>query len=263
MTRPSRFETFVGVSSGLHVLAALVVVAWALAAPRPKPKVSMLELVGPPPKGNDGGEVGSLTKEPAPAAAPPAEKPAENTPPPVLQKIPPASAPLPARSAPKPDAKALSKAAPAPSAKAAGPTPKTAPSTGKATSGATSGAAAPPAGLHAGTSGKPDGDTLSLVSGQGLPSPMAMWLSRVKFQVERNWRAPEGLVGVQSMPEIVFSVARDGRASRVQLKVRSGNPTLDRLALRTVQAVEAFPPVPDVWPEDKVVVRYVLQYAPQ
>jgi len=65
------------------------------------------------------------------------------------------------------------------------------------------------------------------------------------------------------MPEVVFSVARDGRASRVQLKVRSGNPTLDRLALRAVQSVESFPPVPDVWPEDKVVVRYVLQYAPQ
>ena len=90
---------------------------------------------------------------------------------------------------------------------------------------------------------------------------MALWLSRVKFQVERNWRAPDGLTGVQAPPEVVFQVARDGRASHVQLRTRSGNPTLDRLALRAVQAVETFPPVPEVWPEDRVVVRYVLQYA--
>ena len=92
---------------------------------------------------------------------------------------------------------------------------------------------------------------------------MAMWLSRVKYAVERNWRAPEGLAGVATMPEVVFQVARDGRPSRVQLKTKSGNPTLDRLALRAVQAVESFPPVPDVWPQNDVVVRYVLQYASQ
>jgi protein TonB len=90
---------------------------------------------------------------------------------------------------------------------------------------------------------------------------MALWLSRVKFQVERNWRAPDGLTGVTSPPEVVFQVERDGRSARVQLKTRSGNPTLDRLALRAVQVVESFPPVPDSWPEDRVVVRYVLQYA--
>ena len=92
---------------------------------------------------------------------------------------------------------------------------------------------------------------------------MALWLSRVKFQVERNWRAPEGLSGVQAPPEVVFQVARDGRADRIQLKTRSGNTTLDRLALRAVQAVDNFPPIPEVWPEDRVVVRYVLEYAPR
>lgn len=83
----------------------------------------------------------------------------------------------------------------------------------------------------------------------------------VKSKVEANWRAPEGLSGVKQMPEIVFQIDRGGRPSMVQLKVRSGNASLDRLALRAVQAVEMFPPVPDPWPEDKVVIRYVLQYA--
>jgi periplasmic protein TonB len=253
MTRPGRFETFVGVSSGLHLLAALALFAWAFAAPKPKPKASIFELVGPPPKGDDGGEVGQRSPQTPSAAAPAPEPVAEKAPPPAPQKAPPI-APAPTKAVAKPEPKAPSKPVPA---------PKTAPSTGKASSGAASGTAALPEGVHAGTPGKPNGDTLSLTPGQGLPSPMAMWLSRVKFQVERNWRAPEGLVGIQAMPEIVFVVSRDGRPSRVQLKVRSGNPTLDRLALRAVQSVDAFPPVPDVWPEDKVIVRYVLQYAPQ
>ena len=103
---------------------------------------------------------------------------------------------------------------------------------------------------------------MSVGEGQGLPSPMTLWLSRVKYLVERNWRAPLGLAGIKDMPEIVFSVARDGRASMAQLRKRSGNPTLDRLALRAVQSVDVFPPVPDAWPQEMVVVRYVLQYAP-
>jgi protein TonB len=113
-----------------------------------------------------------------------------------------------------------------------------------------------------GKAGTLNGDTLSLGGGQGVPSAMGLWLSRVKYLVERNWRAPPGLAGVKDMPEVVFSVALDGRPSMVKMRQKSGNPTLDRLALRAVQSVDLFPPVPSAWPEDKVVLRYVLQYAP-
>lgn len=259
MTHSGRFDAFVWISAGLHLLVAALVLAWALSAPRPKPPAAIFELVGIPPRGNGGGEVRPVPSESAPPAAPPAEppvapreapdKPAPTPPPDASARVLPRQKPAPAPLAKTPPGPAASR--PSTSTPAA--------KTGSAKGG--SGAAA--AGTHPGTAGRPDGDTLSVSGAQGLPSPMSLWLSRVKYQVERNWRAPEGLAGVVAMPEVVFQVARDGRPSRVQLKTKSGNPTLDRLALRAVQAVESFPPVPDVWPQNDVVVRYVLQYAPQ
>lgn len=270
MTKKSkftRFDTFVGISIGLHVLAACLLVVFAL-SPKTKPplNISTFELVGNPPEGNDGGSspvpVASgpepVSDEPAPAepTPPSAQEPTTvpvNTPPPK-----PAENAMPSKSVKSPPEPV---AQPKPTGKTTPASAATSASAGNQSSGAT-------ANSQQGTTGKPgkkgviDGDTLSVGGGQGLPSPMALWLSRVKYLVERNWRAPPGLAGIKEMPEIVFSVARDGRASMAQLRQRSGNPTLDRLALRAIQSVDAFPPVPDAWPEDKVVLRYVLQYAP-
>jgi TonB family protein len=154
------------------------------------------------------------------------------------------------------------------SAKTAPDKSKSAPSTSDAKSKSDSKSTTAAADAQQGTTGKPgkagtlNGDTLSVGGGQGVPSAMGLWLSRVKYLVERNWRAPPGLAGVKEMPEVVFSVALDGRPSMAKMRQRSGNPTLDRLALRAVQSVDLFPPVPSAWPEDKVVLRYVLQYAP-
>lgn len=267
----TRFDTFVGISVGLHLVAASLLVVFAL-APKSKPplNISTFELVGNPPKGNDGGS------SPTPVAASPEPATEETTPadvPPVAPD-PVVSKPTPPSTEPKPVERAMptkpvptAKPVPAPPAK---PQPTSKPAPGSTATGPSAGTQATGATSNSqqGASGKPGkagvvgGDTLSVGGGQGLPSPMALWLSRVKYLVERNWRAPPGLGGVKDMPEIVFSVARDGRASMAQLRQRSGNQTLDRLALRAIQSVDAFPPVPDAWPEDKVVLRYVLQYAP-
>jgi len=275
MRKPSkftRFDTFVGISVGLHVLAASLLVVFAL-APKSKPplNISTFELVGNPPNGNDGGSSPvpvaagpePVSEEPPPTEpTPPAAPEPATVPVKVAPKTPPpdpAEKAMPTKTVTKPEPVAPSK--PQPAGKTTPASTATGPSAGTQATGATSS-------TQQGTSGKPGkagvvgGDTLSVGGGQGLPSPMALWLSRVKYLVERNWRAPPGLAGVKEMPEIVFSVARDGRASMAQLRQRSGNPTLDRLALRAIQSVDAFPPVPDAWPEDKVVLRYVLQYAP-
>jgi len=261
MTHSGRFDGFVWISAGLHVLVAALVFAWALSAPRPKPPTAIFELVGIPPRGNGGGAARSAPPEPTAPAAP-AEALESSTPAPLRapeKSVPP---PPPDKSSlnvpPKPSPASLAK--PKPGQKPSTPSSSTSAVKSESVKGATG---APAAGTHPGTPGRPDGDTLSVSGAQGLPSPMALWLSRVKYSVERNWRAPEGLAGVTAMPEVVFQVARDGRPSRVQLKTKSGNATLDRLALRSVQAVESFPPVPDVWPQNDVVVRYVLQYASQ
>jgi len=107
MTHSGRFDAFVWISAGLHVLVAALVLAWALAAPRPKPPTAIFELVGIPPRGNGGGEVRSAPPEPAPPAPPAA---APETSPPAPEKAPEKPAPTPtpdtsfAKVVPKPTA---------------------------------------------------------------------------------------------------------------------------------------------------------------
>ena len=261
MTHSGRFDAFVWISTGMHVLVVAALLALALARPHPKPPEAVFELVGIPPKGNGGGE---QVRPTPPAPAPPAQPQSSPTPAPETPKpIPPSpSKPIPAPPPKHEPSDFTAKPVPVPTSKLPSkPSSKASPSKPASESGKPSSTTATTSGPHTGTPGNANGDTLSANSGQGLPGPMALWLSRVKFLVERNWRAPDGLADVSAMPEVVFQVERDGLPSMVKLKTKSGNRTLDLLALRAVQSVESFPPVPDVWPEDRVVVRYVLLYA--
>lgn len=223
-----RFTRFVGISLAIHVVVGIALVVWAFLPSRPdRSEPLIFELVGPPSQGQPG----------PPAAPPPTPVPEPPTPDPV----PPDPVPT-----PTPDPVPLPTPTPTPA-----PTPRPDPTP-----------APPPTPLPKGpTAGQPSGDTLSVGGEGGQPTPMTLWLSRVKFQVERNWSAPGGLPGVKTNPEVVFEVARDGRHGRPALRVKSGSDLLDRLALRAISAVDAFPPVPAAWQGQTVVVRYVLQYA--
>ncbi len=223
-----RFVRFLWISAVVHCVVAVTAVAVAK-YPRAEPERPPLvfELVGAPPRG-----------VPGPPAAP---APAEEEAPVDEVAPPPEEAP---QSVPAPSPVAPPTKAPVSDARAAKPS------------------AAPSSKLPAGpAAGDPTGDTLSVGGQGGQPSVMNLWLSRVKFQVERNWNAPEGLSGVTAAPEIVFDVARDGQPSRPKLRVKSGNSVLDALALRTIAVAGRFPPVPSTWQGEVVTVRYVLEYA--
>lgn len=237
---PDRFARFLWSSVAVHVglvVVAIVVARWPRESDRNPPLT--FELVGAPPRG----AVGPPTAPPAAeeTTTPAVPEPAVAQPPP--PPVPTATMPAPSLPTPKPATQSAAKPASTPTSS----TPST---------------KAPPSPLPAGPlTGQPTGDTLSVGGQGGTPSAMTLWLSRVKFQVERNWSAPVGLPGVQTSPEVVFEVARDGRPGRPKLRVKSGSDMLDRLALRAVSAVESFPPVPSSWQGETVVVRYVLQYA--
>jgi outer membrane biosynthesis protein TonB len=237
---PDRFARFLWSSVAVHVglvVVAIVVAKWPRDPARNPPLT--FELVGAPPRGAVGPPTAPPAAEETSAPAVPEPAVAEPPPPPV----PAATMPAPSLPTPKPAAQSSTKPASTPTS--------TAPST-----------KAPTSPLPAGPlTGQPTGDTLSVGGQGGTPSAMTLWLSRVKFQVERNWSAPVGLPGVKASPEVVFEVARDGRPGRPKLRVKSGSDMLDRLALRAVSAVESFPPVPSSWQGETVVVRYVLQYA--
>ncbi len=106
-------------------------------------------------------------------------------------------------------------------------------------------------------------DTLDIGTGGGgggAPSYMSFWLKRVRQAVDQQWRsvassarAPNGA------PTVVFTIARDGQASRPVVLHSSGNIMVDRMAMRAIQAVGEFPPLPQAWPRGEVKLRYVLE----
>lgn len=238
-----RFVRFLWISAIVHLVAIALFVGIAK-FPRPEepPQTLSFELVGVPPRGPAG-----TPAAPPPAAAPEiAEEPSvpdEAPPPPPPDPMPTVSVKPPAPTRPAPPQSATSRAAEAPRA-------------------GTEGGPSRPSTLPAGPlAGSPTGDTLSVGGQGGQPTIMNLWLTQVKFLVERNWSAPAGLEGVVASPEVVFDVALDGRYSRPKLRVKSGNAVLDGRALRTISMVGRFPPVPTGWKADVVTVRYVLDYA--
>lgn len=233
------FSRFVGISLGVHLAVATTVLAflWFGRHQEPTPPATF-ELVGIPglAEGSAGAaEGGSTATEPE---AVPEEEPA---PEPTHPEKPEAAAVLPEKSA-KPAPKDASKK----------------PEASKPATGNGSGTATGPGQGKGGTGS----DTLQIgtgTGGGGAPSYMSAWLTRVRTLVERQWRAPDGAQTPKGAPVVVFSVARDGRPGRPVLASPSGNPLVDRLALRAVAAVETFPPPPDAWPKAEVKLRYVLE----
>lgn len=239
--REEGLSRYVGLSVGVHIAVVGTVLAflWLGRHQEPTPPATF-ELVGIPglAEGSAGAaEGGSSTSEPE---AVPEEEPAPEPTPPEEPK---AAAVLPEKSA-KPEAK---KADPAKKPEAAKPV-----------AGSGNGNATGPGQGKGGTGS----DTLQIGTGAGggrAPSYMSAWLTRVRTLVERQWRAPDGAQTPKGAPVVVFSVARDGRPGRPVLASPSGNPLVDRLALRAVAAVETFPPPPDAWPKAEVKLRYVLE----
>lgn len=226
-----RFVRFLWISAVVHLVLVGVFIGVAK-FPKSETDAEILsfELVGNPPRGPAG----------PPASPPPA---------PASEALPTPEAAAPVTPLPEPSI-------PVPTSKPADPKP----AASKTPQAGVSPSSAKP--LPAGPlAGSPTGDTLSVGGQGGPPTAMNLWLSRVKYLVERNWTAPQGLPGVAASPEVVFDVARDGRASRPKLRVKSGSPILDGLALRAISSVELFPPVPSSWKSDLVTVRYVLEYA--
>ncbi|MEN9353126.1 MAG: hypothetical protein RL318_451 [Fibrobacterota bacterium] len=246
--REEGLSRYVGLSIGAHiaVVAAVLAFLWLGRSEEPAPPVTF-ELVGIPglAEGSAGAAEGGASGQTEETSTEPEATP-EPVPPPSDE--PQAAAVLPVKPEAKPappDPKAVAKPGPAPVTK-------------PAASGSGTGTATGPGKGKGGTGT----DTLVVgtgAGGGGAPSYMSAWLTRVRTLVERQWRVPDGSQTPKGAPVVVFSVARDGRPGRPALASASGNPLVDRLALRAIAAVETFPPPPDAWPKDEVKLRYVLE----
>ncbi|MGC2163203.1 MAG: TonB family protein [Silvibacterium sp.] len=88
------------------------------------------------------------------------------------------------------------------------------------------------------------------------------YVSVIQRNVRQNWYTQEVTPGtpVGSKVSVTFSIARDGTPSDIRISQSSGYPTLDSSALRAVQRVENFSPLPSGYNKSSVSVEYTFTY---
>lgn len=127
----------------------------------------------------------------------------------------------------------------------------------KATSGETAGIRIPQATMQL-----KNGTASISVEDRTFGARFAYYVNIVNRTVAQNWytqeadpRASEG-----KRVTLVFDINRDGTPSNVRIKTRSGSPSLDTSALRALQRVEGFGPLPQ---GDHITVEYSFDYRQQ
>jgi periplasmic protein TonB len=90
----------------------------------------------------------------------------------------------------------------------------------------------------------------------------AYYIEIVNKKVAQNWLTgeadPRASLGKSAI--IVFDISRDGTPSNARIETRSGSPSLDQSAIRAVQRVDGFGPLPA---GDHITVEYTFHFQPQ
>jgi len=86
--------------------------------------------------------------------------------------------------------------------------------------------------------------------------PYAWYLNLLRTKISDAWDPPSSrlLAGRANQVIIRFYLARDGTASEVEIEVVSGVSGLESSARRALQRAQPFPPLPQGYPEDSVVI---------
>jgi len=89
------------------------------------------------------------------------------------------------------------------------------------------------------------------------------YLSRVVLIVKRNWYSviPESArLGEKGRVAIVFEILKDGSVPQLRLVASSGSEPLDRAALAGIHASIPFPPLPDEFTGNHLVLQFIFLY---
>lgn len=103
------------------------------------------------------------------------------------------------------------------------------------------------------------------VNGGDFGSKFGYYVAIIQRKVRENWytqtidpRTPHGTQVV-----VTFSIHRDGSVSNVQIQSGSNSPTLNDTAVRAVQRVDSFGPLPAGYNQSTVSVAYTFTYSGQ
>src|ERR1700730_3326561 len=88
------------------------------------------------------------------------------------------------------------------------------------------------------------------------------YVNIVNTKVSQNWYKSEAdpLSSMDKSTTILFDIDRDGVPSNARVETRSGSPSLDLSALRAVQRVDGFGPLPQ---GNRITVEFTFHFRPQ
>jgi len=89
------------------------------------------------------------------------------------------------------------------------------------------------------------------------------YLARVVYIVRRNWYSviPESArLGERGRVGIVFEILKDGSVPQLRLVASSGSDPLDRAALAGIRASIPFPPLPEEFTGNHLVLQFIFLY---
>jgi len=89
------------------------------------------------------------------------------------------------------------------------------------------------------------------------------YLARVVYIVRRNWYSviPESArLGEKGRVGIVFEILKDGAVPQLRLVASSGSDPLDRAALAAITSSRPFPPLPDEFTGNHLVLQFIFLY---
>ncbi len=113
----------------------------------------------------------------------------------------------------------------------------------------------------------------SLAPNNGPQNPVSMtggsngfnypyYVSIIQTKVSQAWYRQEVDPHTRSgsQTHVTFVIAKDGTPSNIRISQSSGSPTLDSSAIRAVQRVENFSPLPSAYTKPTVSVEYTFTY---
>ena len=98
--------------------------------------------------------------------------------------------------------------------------------------------------------------------GGDFGSRYAYYVRGVQQKVTENWLRYEVSPRVTEAPRVyvTFDIKRDGQPTNVQIEQSSGVPALDQSAVRALQRIDTFGPLPSDYPESKVSVEFWFDF---
>jgi TonB family protein len=89
------------------------------------------------------------------------------------------------------------------------------------------------------------------------------YLARVIYSVRRNWYSMipvAAKLGQKGRVGIVFEILKDGSVPQLRLVASSGSDPLDRAAVGAINASNPFPPLPEEFTGEHLVLQFIFLY---